>query len=104
MAAVAQGQYPQPVYHIPKLSSHRGYLHKISSNSITGTYKGTNTGLEIIERRNVHFDPIPIPYGQILPYLIQKGMVEPRTLNPVQPPYPPGYDENATCDYHAEII
>jgi hypothetical protein len=70
----------------------------------TGTYKGTNTGLEIIERRNVHFDPIPIPYGQILPYLIQKGMVEPRTLNPVQPPYPPGYDENATCDYHAEII
>ncbi|PNX65341.1 hypothetical protein L195_g062549, partial [Trifolium pratense] len=27
------------------------------------------------ERRNARFDPIPMPYGQILPYLIDKGMV-----------------------------
>jgi hypothetical protein len=28
-------------------------------------------------------------------------MVEPKPLNPISPPYPPGYDANAKCDYHA---
>jgi hypothetical protein len=55
----------------------------------------------ISKRRNVHFDPVPIPYGQILPYLIQKGMVEPKPLPPVEPPYPSHFNINARCDYHA---
>ncbi|MCH85686.1 gag-pol polyprotein [Trifolium medium] len=59
-----------------------------------------------LERKNipfdqVHFDPVPMPYGQILPYLIQKGLVEPRPLPPVKVPYPPSFDVNARCDYHA---
>ncbi|KAK2444674.1 hypothetical protein QL285_015682 [Trifolium repens] len=52
------------------------------------------------ERRNVHYDCIPIPYGQILPHLLQKGLVQLKPLDPVSPPYPPGFDENARCDYH----
>jgi hypothetical protein len=59
-----------------------------------------------LERKNmpfdqVRFDPIPMSYGQILPYLIQKGMVEPRPLPPAKLPYPPSFDVNASCDYHA---
>ncbi|KAK2374878.1 hypothetical protein QL285_075811 [Trifolium repens] len=52
------------------------------------------------ERRNVHYDRIPIPYGHILPHLLQKGLVQLKPLDPVSPPYPPGFDENARCDYH----
>ncbi|KAI5410980.1 hypothetical protein KIW84_056219 [Lathyrus oleraceus] len=41
------------------------------------------------------FDPIPITYTQVLPYLIQKRLVEIKPLTP--PPNPPsrGYDANA---------
>ncbi|KAK2396956.1 hypothetical protein QL285_058583 [Trifolium repens] len=52
------------------------------------------------ERRNVHYDRIPMPYGQILPHLLCKGLVQLKPLDPVSPPYPPGFDENARCDYH----
>ncbi|KAK2452450.1 hypothetical protein QL285_000244 [Trifolium repens] len=52
------------------------------------------------ERRNVHYDRIHMPYGQILPHLLQKGMVQLKPLDPVSPPYPPGFDDNARCDYH----
>ncbi|MCI71717.1 gag-pol polyprotein, partial [Trifolium medium] len=27
-------------------------------------------------------------------------MVEPKPFPPVAPPYPPGFDGNARCDYH----
>ncbi|KAK2426250.1 hypothetical protein P8452_40961 [Trifolium repens] len=52
------------------------------------------------ERRNLHYDRIPMPYGQILPHLLCKGLVQLKPLDPVSPPYPSGYDENARCDYH----
>ncbi|KAK2421636.1 hypothetical protein QL285_032245 [Trifolium repens] len=52
------------------------------------------------ERRNVHYDRIPMLYGQILPRLLYKGLVQLKPLDPVSPPYPPGFDENARCDYH----
>ncbi|KAK2382101.1 hypothetical protein QL285_069655 [Trifolium repens] len=52
------------------------------------------------ERRNVHYDRIPMLYGQILPRLLYKGLVHLKPLDPVSPPYPPGFDENARCDYH----
>ncbi|MCI16600.1 gag-pol polyprotein, partial [Trifolium medium] len=53
------------------------------------------------KRRNMHYDRLPMPYGQILPYLVQKGMVELKPLHPVEPPYPLNIDVNAKCDYHA---
>ncbi|KAK2442856.1 hypothetical protein QL285_014009 [Trifolium repens] len=52
------------------------------------------------ERRNVHYDRIPMLYGQILPRLLYKGLVQLKPLDPVSPPYPPGFDEKAKCDYH----
>jgi hypothetical protein len=84
VAAIAQGKYPQQVYHmpLPQKESRPG----AQNNS---------------EKKNVHFDPVPMPYGQILPYLIQKGMVEPKSLPPKVPPYPSYFDVNAKCEYHA---
>jgi hypothetical protein len=53
------------------------------------------------KRKNGHFDLVPVPYDQILPYLVQKGMVELKPLRPMVPPYPPFFYESAKCDYHA---
>ncbi|XP_050895119.1 uncharacterized protein LOC127101711 [Lathyrus oleraceus] len=47
-----------------------------------------------------HIDPLPMPYNQVLPYLIKRGMIVPKELKPVSPPYPPGFDANARCDFH----
>ncbi|XP_045802534.1 uncharacterized protein LOC123896156 [Trifolium pratense] len=100
VAAVAQGQYPQPVYPMTPAQQkpqerQNGYQHKNPQKNQPS-----------LERKNVpfdqmHFDPVPLSYGQILPYLIQKGLVEPRPLPPAKKPYPPGFDMNVRCDYHA---
>ncbi|KAI5439746.1 hypothetical protein KIW84_025211 [Lathyrus oleraceus] len=41
-----------------------------------------------------------MPYGEVLPYLIKRGLIVPKEMNPVIPPYPPGFDTNARCDFH----
>jgi hypothetical protein len=50
------------------------------------------------------FDPIPMSYSQLLPYLIHSGKVTPKQLRPLLPPFPAWYDANAKCDYHAGIV
>ncbi|PNX79654.1 coatomer subunit zeta-3, partial [Trifolium pratense] len=47
------------------------------------------------------FDPIPVPYSQLLPYLVHGGMVIPRALKPMTPPFPAWYDANSKCEFHA---
>lgn len=46
------------------------------------------------------FYPIPMTYTHILPYLIQKALVEIKTLSPIPIPPPRNYDANTRCDYH----
>ena len=43
-------------------------------------------------------------YSQLLPYLIQSSLVEPKSLRPLSEPYPPGYDHDMQCGYHARTI
>ncbi|KAK2383114.1 hypothetical protein QL285_070601 [Trifolium repens] len=91
VAATSQGQYPQLLSMAPQQNQQEqrnGYLPK------------NQYGLRK-ERRNVHYDRIPMPYGQILPHLLHKGLVQLKPLDPVSPPYPPGFDENARCDYQS---
>jgi hypothetical protein len=47
-----------------------------------------------------HFDPLPVPYSKILPYLLKGGSITLKELTSAIPPYPPGYDANAHCEYH----
>ncbi|XP_050916837.1 uncharacterized protein LOC127132018 [Lathyrus oleraceus] len=48
-----------------------------------------------------HIDQLPVSYSQVLPYLIKDGLIVPKELLQVIPPYPPGFDVNARCDFHA---
>jgi hypothetical protein len=43
---------------------------------------------------------LPVSYSKILPYLLKDGSVVLKEITPVTPPYPPGYDANAHCEYH----
>lgn len=47
-----------------------------------------------------HFDPLPMSYSQVLSYLLNDGLIVPKELRPVIPPYPPNFDVNARCDFH----
>jgi hypothetical protein len=47
------------------------------------------------------FNPVPMPYSQLLPHLIHGGRVKPNALKPMTAPFPSWYDVNANCDYHA---
>ncbi|KAK2368225.1 hypothetical protein QL285_081434 [Trifolium repens] len=90
VATTSQGQYPQPLFMAPQQNQQQQH----------NRYQPKNQHGPRKERRNVHYDRIPMPYGQILPHLLQKGLVQLKPLDPVSPPYPPGFDENARCDYH----
>ncbi|KAK2428833.1 hypothetical protein QL285_027320 [Trifolium repens] len=48
------------------------------------------------------FDPIPVSYSQLLPYLVHNGMVTPIASLPRNPPFPAWYDPKAKCAYHAD--
>lgn len=43
-----------------------------------------------LEIRNAPLDPIPMTYSQLLSYLIQSSLVEPKSLRPFLKPYPLG--------------
>lgn len=47
------------------------------------------------------FDPIPMPYGHLLAYLLWDSLVQLREAKAPPIPLPPGYDMNASCEYHS---
>nr|KYP31757.1 hypothetical protein KK1_047770 [Cajanus cajan] len=55
-------------------------------------------------RKPIEFDPIPMPYTELFPLLLQNLLVVPCPMKPVEQPYCRGYDVNAKCDYHAGAI
>ncbi|KAK2449436.1 hypothetical protein QL285_008633 [Trifolium repens] len=48
------------------------------------------------------FDSIPVSYEELLPYLVNNGMVAPIAALPRNPPFPAWYDPKAKCAYHAD--
>src|SRR4051812_31451203 len=55
-------------------------------------------------RRNAPLDQIPMTYNKLLPYLVQSLLVSPKSLKPPPQPFPPGYDPNVQCGYHAGSV
>lgn len=56
------------------------------------------------ERKTVVFDPIPMSYTDLFNYLIANNVISTRQMKPYQPPYPRGYDANATCAFHSGAV
>ena len=42
-------------------------------------------------------------YGELLPVLIQNYEISVIPAKPRRPPYPRGYDVDATCEYHGGV-
>ena len=52
------------------------------------------------ERGLTKFTSIPMTYTELLHILLSNALVAIIPAKPVKPPYPKGFDINATCDYH----
>lgn len=52
------------------------------------------------ERKCLNVELILVTCNQLLPHLIQNGMVVPRFLPPMPTPHKPWYDENVRCEFH----
>ncbi|CAL5196509.1 unnamed protein product [Lathyrus oleraceus] len=92
---IAPFKQPWTVPHTNQRSRGQGY-----QNQHLNQHRPRNN----LERRNAPLDPIPMSYSQLLPYLIQSSLVEPKSLRPLSEPYPPGYDPDVQCGYHAGTI
>ncbi|KAK8609166.1 hypothetical protein V6N13_025473 [Hibiscus sabdariffa] len=53
------------------------------------------------KKEKPNFTPIPIRYEELFPQLVESRSVAPRYIAPIQPPYPPWFNLNVKCDYHA---
>ena len=53
------------------------------------------------QQERLQFDPIPMTYTKLYPKLIQCDLLESVSIQPIRPPYPRWYKENASCDYHS---
>jgi len=68
---------------------------QINSTSI----KGSNWKKKVVE-----FTPIPMTYTELMPQLLNEGLVSICHLNPLQTPNLKNYDPNTKCDYHNEVF
>ncbi|XP_050908914.1 uncharacterized protein LOC127122656 [Lathyrus oleraceus] len=91
IVAVGPYQYPRQAYSKPQAQQARALTQQNQQNWYAQRDQ---------QRPWKEFDPIPITYTQVLPYLNQKGLVEIKLL--AHPPNlpPRGYDANAMCDFH----
>ncbi|XP_014503397.1 uncharacterized protein LOC106763751 [Vigna radiata var. radiata] len=87
---------PQQGYYQPRYSPTN--TRRAGANASPNVNVGPNNN----PRRNqsVRFTPIPMTYTELLPNLVEKGLVAICPMKPMQPPYPSGYDVDAKCGYH----
>ncbi|MCI07431.1 hypothetical protein A2U01_0028498 [Trifolium medium] len=71
---------------------------KEPANSFTKGKEG-ETNAVTTNRRVI--EPIPMPYSQLLPYLVHNGMVTPRATNSRTAPFPAWYNPQGKCEFHA---
>jgi hypothetical protein len=62
--------------------------------------QGTQQVQQTHQRAKKIFDPIPVSYSQLLPYLVHNRMVTPRALKPMTAPFPARYNSEAKCEIH----
>lgn len=92
ISGVGPNQSPQQTYSMPQAQQARAPPQQ----SLQNGYARRDP-----PRPWKEFDPITTIYTQVLPYLIQKGLVEIKPLEPPPNPLPRGYNANSMCDFHA---
>lgn len=92
VTAVGPNQYPQQAYSRPQTQQARAPPQQNQQNGYARRDR---------QRPWKEFDFMPITYTQVLPYLIQKGLVEIKLVTPPPNLLPRGYDANSRCDFHA---
>ena len=55
------------------------------------------------ENKPAEFTPIPMPYADLLPYLLDNAMVVISPAKIPQPPFSREYNSNATYAYHGGV-
>ena len=60
--------------------------------------QNTNQEMNFAAKKAIEFSPIPVSYGDWLPYLLDNSMVAITPTKVPQPLFFGGYDSNATCD------
>ena len=73
-------------------------------NTTLNTNQNTNQGRNFQEKKPVEFTPIPMPYADLLPYLLDNAMAVISPTKIFQPPFPRGYNPNVTCAYHGGVL
>ncbi|KAH1249623.1 hypothetical protein GmHk_05G012940 [Glycine max] len=65
---------------------------------------GTHDGRGFPENKLAEFTPIPMPYADILPYLLDNAMAVISPTKTPQPLFPRRYNLNMTCAYHGGVL
>jgi len=73
-------------------------------NTTLNMNQNTNQGRNFPEKKPVEFIPIPMPYPDLLPYLLDNAMAVMRPVKISQPLFPRGYNPNVTCAYHGGVL
>ena len=78
---------------------------RFSKGKTSMTKKATRTMKEVFApmKGKNQWDPIPVTYTELLPKLIDDGLIIPVHLVPLKPPFSRWYNINVRCDYHARI-
>ncbi|KAK2410447.1 hypothetical protein QL285_045810 [Trifolium repens] len=84
-AAAVQDQQPQ------------GYSFQMPVNPVP---QKAQQAQQTQQRAKKVFDPIPVPYSRLLPYLVHNRKVTPRALKPMTAPFPAWYNSEAKCEFH----
>ncbi|XP_050918887.1 uncharacterized protein LOC127136366 [Lathyrus oleraceus] len=102
----AQHQQPPFQYQPQKGNQQPTPAQKNPNQQYNRDNKGQNHGQN--NRGNFgnrpQFDKIPVPYAELVPYLIHVGAIVPRDLPTTSPPFNRSHNPNATCAFHAGHI
>jgi len=72
-------------------------------NTTLNTNQNTNQGRNFPKNKPAEFTPIPMPYADLLPYLLDNAMAVISLAKTPQPPFPRWYNPNLTCAYHGGV-
>ena len=73
-------------------------------NATLNMNQNTNQGRNFPENKPAEFTPIPMPYVDLLPYLLDNAMAVISPTKTPQPLFPRQYNPNVTCAYHGGVL